>query len=130
MKLNNDTPIHLSINTWVFNSSVDVVADVVKNVAARFNSELNSMLSRDIPVGAKLVIQEDCSDSLARKTLINILFATLDVELVRTEIGAALKNKLLLVCDALELPQSDISWLELDSADLFRLFDGVVPFEN
>ncbi|MDA8452297.1 hypothetical protein M5C97_21980 [Acidovorax sp. NCPPB 3859] len=130
MNTNTDTSAHLALNSWLFKSNIDMISDIIKAAAIRLKPELRSMLSTGLPAGTSLAIEQSEADSLARKLLIDILFATLDAELVRTEIGESLNNKLLLVSDALELPRSRISRRELSSTDLLQIFGGLGPFKD
>jgi hypothetical protein len=120
---NGETEIGLQIQQWAFATPVHAVVERLTVVAQEALPMLREALRSELGQGLRVEFEDAASERrAAMHFVLELIFGTLDPELVRTHIGDRLRERLTNIATAAGLPPSPFRVRELSDERLRYLF--------
>ncbi len=127
LSYNAETEVGQKIQHWVFDTPVDVVVDQLSLIAQHVPLMLREALGAELGVGLRVEFEDEVAERRASfHFVLELIFGTLDPELVRTFIGDRLRARLELIEVAAGLKPMKFRVREASDARLLELFGALI----
>lgn len=127
LNYNPETETGLQIQRWAFETPVNTAIERLAVVAREAMPLLHEALRTELGQGIQIKFQDAAAEhQAAMHFVLELIFGTLDPELVRTAIGDKLRERLAAIANAASVPPTPFRVRELSDERLKHLFGALI----